>query len=349
LLQPLGQIIEITKGIAAGKLNQKIISDRNDKIGELMMAMKLMQARLQTVIGKLTEVSNDVTQDAVMLSSSSKRTLEMMSKQQIQTELVATAMNEMSATVSEVARNTEEAAQAATEAEGNSENGKEIVINVRETINRLVREVENTADAITDLEEKSDDIQSIMGVIHSIADQTNLLALNAAIEAARAGEQGRGFAVVADEVRMLAGRTQDATKQINSVIEELRAGITSAVHMMNKERKQAYDAIEESNLADTALAAISTSVARINDMNSQIAAAATEQSAVAEEMNRNVVSINQMTEGTVETARYNSEAGVRLAKLSQEMQQQFATFELGNAANQSGTTATESTDEDGLF
>jgi len=350
LILPIHQIIAIAKGIAGGNLHQHIVADSNDEVGQLLMSLKLMQARLQTVIGRLTEVSNDVTQDAVMLSSSSTRTLDMMNQQQVETELVATAMNEMSATVSEVARNTEEAALAAVEASDNATNGKTVVNKVRDSISQLVTEVENTADAITDLEDKSDDIQSIMGVIHGIADQTNLLALNAAIEAARAGEQGRGFAVVADEVRTLAGRTQDATEEINKVIEELRGGINRAVHVMNKGRKQAYDAIEQSDEAESSLGAITDSVTKINDMNAQIATAATEQSAVAEEMNRNVVNISQMTVATVDTAHYNSDAGKRLAELSTEMQRQFDSFDLGDdkSSNHNRTNA-EPLDDDGLF
>lgn len=349
LMQPLQQVINVVKGIAGGNLHQDIVADSNDEVGELLMSMKLLQARMQTVIGRLTEVSNDVTQDAVMLSSSSSRTLDMMNQQQVETELVATAMNEMSATVTEVARNTEEAAQAAIEANDNSGNGKAIVAKVRDSISQLVTEVENTADAITDLEEKSDDIQSIMGVIHGIADQTNLLALNAAIEAARAGEQGRGFAVVADEVRTLAVRTQDATEEINHVIEELRSGINRAVHVMNKGRKQAYDAIEQSDEAGSSLEAISGSVTKISDMNAQIATAATEQSAVAEEMSRNVVNISQMTVATVETANYNSDAGKRLAALSAAMQRQFVAFDLGKKETAHDNIAAASVDDDGLF
>lgn len=350
LMQPLQQIVTIAKGIAGGNLHQNIVAENNDEVGELFMSMKLMQARLQTVIGKLTDISNDVTQDAVMLSSSSTKTLDMMNQQQVETELVATAMNEMTATVSEVARNTEEAALAAGEANDNSANGKMVVGKVRDSISQLMTEVENTADAITNLEDKSNDIQSIMGVIHGIADQTNLLALNAAIEAARAGEQGRGFAVVADEVRTLAGRTQDATEEINKVIEELRSGINRAVHVMNKGRKQAYDAIEQSDEAGKSLEAISGSVTKISDMNTQIATAATEQSAVAEEMNRNVVNISQMTVATVDTAHYNSDAGKRLAKLSTEMQRQFDTFDLGGdkVSNHNSANA-DSLDDDAIF
>jgi aerotaxis receptor len=187
LIKPLKQTIKIAKGIAGGNLQQNIVADNNDEVGELLMSMKLMQARLQTVIGRLTEVSSEVAQDALMLSTSSDRTFEMMSKQQLETELVATAMHEMTATISEVAQNTEYTAHAAGEANSNSDNGKLVVSKVRDSIGRLVKEVENSADTITELEAKSDDIQSIMSVIHSIADQTNLLALNAAIEAARAG------------------------------------------------------------------------------------------------------------------------------------------------------------------
>jgi methyl-accepting chemotaxis protein len=294
------------------------------------MSMKLMQARLQTVIGQFTEISDDVAKDALTLSLSSNRTFGMMKQQRIETEQVATAMNEMSATISEVARNTEDAAQAAIGASDNSDCGKVVVSKVCDSIVRLVQDVENTADTITDLEEKSDDIQSIMSVIHGIADQTNLLALNAAIEAARAGELGRGFAVVADEVRILAGRTKNATEEINRVIDAFREVINNAVNVMNKGRKQAYDAIEKSNELDSSLGAIVDSVTKINNMNTQIAASATEQSAVAEEMNRSVVNISEMCTETVETARLNSDTGEHLAALSEEMKKYLAPYLQGD-------------------
>ena len=344
LMKPFRKIIDVAQGIANGNLTQTITVDNNDEVGELLMSMKLMQARMQTVMGRLKETGFNVSQDAVILSSSSKKTFDMMSEQQVETELVASAMNEMQATVSEVASNTKEASKAAIKAHQNANTGKAAVSKVQNSISQLVKEVEDTAEAIDDLEEKGDNIKSIMGVIHGIADQTNLLALNAAIEAARAGELGRGFAVVADEVRTLAGRTQDATGEINNVVEELSNGIEKAVHVMNKGRKQAYDAIEESAEAEKILDMIDISVSKISDMNTLIETAATEQTTVADEMNQNIVKINEMSAGTVDAAHYNSDASIRLKNESEEIIKQLDVFKLSQNENES-----HNIDDDGLF
>ena len=349
LMKPIQQVINIARGIGSGNLNQTIAINSNDEVGELLMSMKLMQARMQMVVGRLKETGYNVSQDAVMLSSSSKQTFNLMSEQQAETESVASAMNEMQATVAEVANNTQEASTAAIAAQKNAETGKTAVNKVRNSIMQLVKEVEETAEAIDDLEDKGDDIQAIMGVIHGIADQTNLLALNAAIEAARAGELGRGFAVVADEVRTLAGRTQQATGEINNVIDELRKGIEKAVHVMNKGRKQAYDAIEESNEADKVLNIIRTSVSRISDMNTLIATSASQQNSVTEEMNRNVVKINDMSSRTVDAAQYNNDASIRLKNESVEMLRQLDVFDLGDGKRGTYDSNNANTSDDNVL
>ncbi len=349
MMQPIYQVINIAKGIAGGDLNQAINVANNDEVGELLMAMKLMQARLQTIIGKLIETSKDVTQDALILSSSSKQTFDLMSEQQVETERVATAMNKMNATVAETKRSAEEALQAVINAGESAEKGKQITNQVHNSIDQFVHRLEDTSEAITDLEDRGDDILSIMSVIHGIADQTSLLALNASIEAARAGDQGRGFAVVADEVRMLAGRTQVATDEINSVIEELRTGIDNAAHVMGKGRKQAYDAIEDSKLAEAALNKIMDSVNQINNVNTQIVTVTNQQAVVAEEMDRNIININQMSAGTVDAAQYNSDASIRLNKLSVDMQKQFSNFDLGNKDSLPDDFSSSIVDDDGLF
>lgn len=329
IMQPIYKIIAIAKGIAGGNLNQNISITNKSEVGELQLTMKLMQARLQTIIGKLTESSENVDKDAHILSSASNKTFDLMMQQQYETELVATAMNEMSAIMAETKTSTETALEAVIKASESANNGKNITNQVHTSITDFVLQVENTSSAIQKLEDKSDDILSIMSVIDGIADQTSLLALNASIEAARAGDQGRGFAVVADEVRMLAGRTQSATKNINKVIDELRDGINNAVKVMGHGRKQAYDAIESSKLAGIAINEITESMDKINEMNSHIVTATSEQTLTVNEMDKNIININQMSQTTVEASQNNNDASIRLNKLSGDMQKQFSHFDLG--------------------
>jgi len=328
ILAPMQRIKDMAMGIASGDLREEIEVKSSDELGEIFLAMKLMQARLQTVVERMMNTTGHVSSIAEQFSDSAEETARAMQSQQAETEQVATAMNEMSATVSDVARNTEEASLAAQQASDAARNGHELMHSVTNAIGLLAGEVDHSSESILNLEEKSQNISKIMEVIRGIAEQTNLLALNAAIEAARAGEQGRGFAVVADEVRSLAKRTQEATLEINDVIEELRQGIGSTVKIMGRGKEQAGNAVAEAENANRSLQAISDAVRVISDMNSQIATAATEQQAVAEEMNRNVVAINEMTNSTAEDAVHSADNGVGLVNHVGDLRQQFSMFHI---------------------
>jgi methyl-accepting chemotaxis protein len=247
-------------------------------------------------------------------------------EQQSQTDQLATAMNEMAATVQEVARHALDAAGAASKANDESAKGRQVVNDAVNTIDALSEAIARAAEAIQRVEADSDRIGTVLDVIRGIADQTNLLALNAAIEAARAGEQGRGFAVVADEVRTLAGRTQDSTQEIQAMIESLQTGSKEAVNLMEQSREQAQSGVEQTAKAGDALSAIADEVGRINDMNTQIASAAEEQSAVAEEINLNVVTINQVGDESAQGAEQTARASEDLASLATELQQMVGKF-----------------------
>jgi methyl-accepting chemotaxis protein len=249
-------------------------------------------------------------------------------QQQSETSQVVTAMNQMTATVQEVARHATEAAAAANNADQASIEGKQVVINTMKAIEDLSSEVHSAASVIGQLEKDSENIGAVLDVIKGIAEQTNLLALNAAIEAARAGEQGRGFAVVADEVRTLASRTQQSTQEIQEMIEKLQAGAQSAVKVMDDSRSRAEDSVSQAAQAGTSLEAITRAVSQITDMNTQIATAAEQQSSVAEEINRNVVNISDIVDRTAEGAQQTSTASEELANLAGQLQQLVNQFKV---------------------
>jgi methyl-accepting chemotaxis protein len=228
-------------------------------------------------------------------------------------------MNEMSATVQEVARNAVEAAAAAKDADSTFDEGKQVVDRVISAIGELAGEVESAATVIQQLEVESRNIGSVLDVIKSIAEQTNLLALNAAIEAARAGEQGRGFAVVADEVRTLAGRTQESTQEIEEMISKLQSGTNNAVNVMAAGKEMTQVGVDQAAAAGEALKTINAAVAQISSMNTQIASAAEEQSSVTEEINRSIVSINEVAEQSATGAQHTAEASTDLARLADQL------------------------------
>ena len=249
-------------------------------------------------------------------------------RQQTETDQVATAINEMTATVQEVARNAIDAAAAANQADQEANSGKNVVGQTVSAIQLLATNVEQAADVIQKLEVDTTEIGGVLDVIKGIADQTNLLALNAAIEAARAGEQGRGFAVVADEVRTLASRTQESTEEINKMIESLQTGAKNAVSAMETGREQARTGVEQATLAGESLNAITQSVATINDMNTQIASAAEEQSKVSDEINRNVVNISQLADETASHVTEVADSSTELGRISVELKAEVEKFQL---------------------
>jgi methyl-accepting chemotaxis protein len=237
-------------------------------------------------------------------------------------------MDEMTATVHEVARNTDAAAQAAEQADAQAKEGNQVVASTVQSIRQLADAVDNTAEVIQTLANHSQNIGSVLDVIKGIAEQTNLLALNAAIEAARAGEQGRGFAVVADEVRTLASRTQQSTQEIHEMIESLQAGSKNAVAAMAKGKEQAHSSVELISKAGDSLQTISQTVATIYDMNTQIAAASEQQSTVAEEINRNITNIKSSSDLTAEKSRQSEKSSGELSNVAARLQELTAQFTL---------------------
>jgi methyl-accepting chemotaxis protein len=241
-------------------------------------------------------------------------------------DLVATAVHEMTATAQDVARNATQAAQAANHADDAANQGMRIVHNTSASISELAVEIGRAVSVVQTLAKDSENINAILTAIRGIAEQTNLLALNAAIEAARAGEQGRGFAVVADEVRNLAQKTQQATEEIQTMIQQLQSGTRQVVKVMEDSQSKTDESVGHASEAAQALETITKAVSVINDMNTQIASAAEEQSAVADDINRNVINIGQVANEVAGGADESSQASAELTKLAEQQRRLINQF-----------------------
>ena len=281
-----------------GDLRQRVQVNGSDSIDRLGSYFNAFVEKIHKAINKVNDATLQLKAGAEQMTSITDDTSGAIVSQQSETEQVATAINEMAATVHEVARNASEAAAAANAADADASSGKIVVSASIESIQKLAHDVENAASVIEQLKTDSVSIGSVLDVIQGIAEQTNLLALNAAIEAARAGEQGRGFAVVADEVRTLAQRTQESTTEIQQMIERLQTGAERAVSAMAAGRQQTQSSVSKATEAGESFQAISTAIATINDMNTHIASAAEEQNSVADEINKNITRISQLAEQT---------------------------------------------------
>jgi len=320
IILPLNQTLQVAERVASGDLSHNLTSLRQDELGQLQRAMQSMTVGLRELIGGISEGVTQIASAAEQLSAVTEQTNAGVNSQKVETDQVATAMNEMAATVQEVARNAEEASEAAVAADQQAREGDKVVGEAIAQIERLATEVGNSTVAMADLKRESDKIGSVLDVIKSVAQQTNLLALNAAIEAARAGEAGRGFAVVADEVRSLAQRTQKSTEEIEELIVGLQSGTQQVANIMDNSRGLTDSSVELTRRAGSALENITRTVSTIQAMNSQIATAAEQQSAVAEEINRSVLNVRDISEQTASASEETAASSTELARLGTHLQ-----------------------------
>jgi len=326
ITRPLRETMAVVDRIASGDLSHNIQITRRDELGVLQQGIQRMGVTLRELISGIRDGVTQIASAAEELSAVTEQTSTGVNSQKIETDQVATAMHEMTATVQEVARNAEQASQAASAADGEARAGDKVVAEAIAQIERLAAEVARSTDAMTHLQQESNKIGSVMDVIKAVAEQTNLLALNAAIEAARAGEAGRGFAVVADEVRGLAQRTQKSTEEIEVLVAGLQNGTQQVAAVMNNSRSLTDSSVELTRKAGVSLENITRTVSNIQSMNQQIAAAAEQQSAVAEEISRSIVNVRDVSEQTAAASDETAKSSVELARLGGQLQQMVSHF-----------------------
>jgi len=328
ITHPINDAVHAMEDLAEGEgdLTRRLDDKGKSEIALMAKGFNSFAGKVQDLVSQvatgvenLSNVVSDVSNIVDQTQVGSQQTRQ-------QTEQVATAITEMTATVQEVASNANLAADSAQQADDNAQSGQQVVSETVSSINSLAAEIETGANVINKLSQDAQSIGSVLDVIKGIAEQTNLLALNAAIEAARAGEQGRGFAVVADEVRTLASRTQESTTEIESMIDSLQVQASAAVQAITQGQEKAKDSVKNASNAGTALNEITNSVATITSMNIQIATASEEQSAVAEEINQNVVNISHVADENAQASNQLSSSSDDLAQLASELQQLVSQF-----------------------
>ncbi|MGE7994366.1 methyl-accepting chemotaxis protein [Pseudomonas sp. NPDC089554] len=326
ITRPLRETLDVVEKIASGDLTQNLHVTRRDELGTLQQGIARMGTTLRELISGIRDGVTQITSAAEELSAVTQQTSAGANNQKVETDQVATAMHEMAATVQEVARNAEHASHAATAADGEARAGDRVVGEAIGQIERLAAEVQRSTEAMNLLQQESQKIGSVMDVIKSVAEQTNLLALNAAIEAARAGEAGRGFAVVADEVRGLAQRTQKSTEEIEELVARLQSGTQQVANMMHGSQGLTDSSVALARKAGESLGNITRTVSNIQSMNQQIAAAAEQQSAVAEEISRGVINVRDISEQTASASDQTAASSGELARLGGQLRALVSRF-----------------------
>ncbi|MDO8827208.1 methyl-accepting chemotaxis protein [Methylophaga sp.] len=329
IVTPIKEVMNTLSAMAKDNdLTKRMHFTSTDEVGAMGRTFNDFVEKLQSLVVGIASASEQLSTAAEQTSIVTSSTNENVAKQKNETSQVASAITEMTATVQEVALNAEKASQAAINGGKDSEKGRMVVGEIVASINQLASEINTSTTVIRDLKSGSENIGTVLVVIKNIAEQTNLLALNAAIEAARAGEQGRGFAVVADEVRSLAQKTQDSTKQIETLISNLQQGSDHAVTSMEQNRNSIEGLVSKAVNATESLNAITHSVNAITDMNTLIATSAEEQNHVVNEINHNVLNIQMVSEDTAHGAEQVAEASQRIAELSETLGKMVRQFKV---------------------
>lgn len=328
ITRPIAQAVQSAQRIANGDLTQAIVTDRTDEAGQLLMALSDMQGGLKSTLVEIANASDQLASAAEELSAVTDESSRGLTRQNDEIQQAATAVNQMTAAVDEVASNAVSTSEASRQATTEAEDGRQQVAQAVSGMSSMVGEINDSTQSVADLAGQVREIGKVIDVIRGIADQTNLLALNAAIEAARAGEQGRGFAVVADEVRALAHRTQTSTVDIEKMIGEVQVGADDAVAAMNKSLTWANNTQTLAQNAGEALQRITDSVAKINERNLVIASASEEQAQVAREVDRNLLNIQDLSTQTAAGAHQTNASSQDLSRLATSFNVLVSKFQL---------------------
>ena len=325
---PARRLAQALQGMAARDFSLPIVALSNDELGDIANSAETIRKAMLEVVNEIGSSSNTLNGAMGDLGEIIEITRHGVEQQLSETEQIAAAINQMTTTMQEVASNATLAAESASDADNEANNGRQVVSRTIDDIDALSKELEKTTHTIHGLEQESEKIGTVLDVIKGISEQTNLLALNAAIEAARAGEQGRGFAVVADEVRALATRTQTSAQEIEEMISRLQSDSQQAVSVMERSREHAQRTTERSSEAGTSLEKITRAVSQITEMNAQIADSSQQQRTVAEELNRNIINITEIAEHSAEGGKRIDEANASLTGISSTLTHLLGTFKL---------------------
>lgn len=323
---PLARIEKVMKAVAQADLTQRVAINTNDELGRVGRSVDDTLERFQNLIKSLVNSIHQLQTNSAQLASSAEQTSSGATQQSSETELLAVAMDEMTATVQEISKSASESAKATNRADHEAETGNKNVDETIAKIQSLSQEVCHSESVIRTLEKDTEEISKVLNEIRGISEQTNLLALNAAIEAARAGESGRGFAVVADEVRQLAMRTQNSTSEISDMNERLRSGAKRAVKSMQLSTEKAEDSVNTAKYTGGELNSIVEHMCKVRDMAVQVAAATEQQTQVAEEMNRNLVNISTVSKETAASSEVVAQSSEELSRLSTQLEHEIKKF-----------------------